>query len=157
MVGTGFLTRRLASEAALFLITFSVDLPVPDSSALMYRNSARCPHCGRILPVRQRTPLINRSNGSTFHLWLFSGPDRRPKFMGGVYPQHFICNFACTYDQVPTQDSFVTVVITVTGKETVLDQIETAADRLTHLIEEGKSLTTVYTLNGSDLKTGFPN
>lgn len=125
----------------------------------MLRNSQKCPHCGKtFVRITGQTPLVNRSDGTFFHVTLFAGPDPRAKFSGDFYDNQVICNFAYAHVQLGLKDHTVTIVITKAEKdpEEVLDQVEDAADKLAELVEEGHRLTAVYTFTGLRLTPGFP-
>ena len=47
----------------------------------MLRNLERCPHCGKkFIAITPRIASVNRSDGKSFHLMLYSGPDHRKTF-----------------------------------------------------------------------------
>jgi hypothetical protein len=67
----------------------------------LYRNSSDCPHCGRrFARCTEMTPIVNRSDGRTFHVSLYSGPNPRPRFSGGFYLEQLICGFGYAFDQI---------------------------------------------------------
>jgi hypothetical protein len=127
----------------------------------VYRNSNDCPHCGRIFARRtEMTPVVNRSDGETFHVSLYSGPSPRPRSSGGFYAEQLICGFGYAFDQIGPKTYFVLVIILLNAEEDaddVLRQIEEAADKITELVDTGRRLTAVYTFDGGRLLPGFPN
>jgi hypothetical protein len=102
--------------------------------------------------------LVNRSDGELFHVMLFAGPYARAKFSGGYYDERLVCQFAYAHVKFGTKERTVTVVMSNAYKdaEGILNQVESAADKLADLFELGERLTAVYTFNGRELRPGFP-
>lgn len=108
--------------------------------------------------MTEQTPVINRSDGLRYHVTLFAGPDLRTKVSGGFYEDQVICYFAYAHDHFGPKEHTVSVVITHVGQdsEEVRRQVETAADKLAELVNDGQRPTAVYTLKGWQLEPGFP-
>jgi hypothetical protein len=105
------------------------------------------------------TPIVNRSDGRTFHVSLYSGPNPRPRFSGGFYLEQMICGFGYAFDQIGAKTYFVLVIILLHAEEDteeIVRQIEEAADQIAELVDEGQRLTAVYTFDGHQLTPGFP-
>jgi len=117
-------------------------------------------NCGKTFAqITPRTPLINRSDGVLFHLTLFAGPAPRPKSSGGFYSRQAVCYFAYAHVQLGPKNHTISVVITHTKEEPeeVHRQVEDAADKLAELIGRGDKPATIYTFNGRELISGFPD
>ena len=123
----------------------------------LQRNSEKCAHCQLVFFRHTQIPLINRSNGSTFHLTLFSEPGLRPISPGGHLPHVLTCNFAYTHDRIRTRNRFVAVLILAGERHGVgLGEIEGAADKLAKLLDAGEKPEAAYMLDGQDRLIAFP-
>ncbi len=125
----------------------------------MYCNSLDCPHCGkRFTRWRKIGPIINRSDGRTFHLNLFLDLEPRPKASGGFYEAQALCYFTYTHAASGPKTFGVAVVIVELAEdlEQWLQQLEDIADQLAAVLEWGRRLAAVYTLENSQLTPGFP-
>lgn len=122
----------------------------------MQRNAKTCGHCGKpFLRLTAETPIVSRSDGKTFHLALFSGPQPRPKVYGGFYRRQMACNFS--YSIAGKYESTVIIVFRVEETESVfLHDIESAADKLSELIAKGDTLPEAFTFESDALIPGFP-
>ena len=127
-------------------------------SIALQRNSEKCAHCQFVFFRHTQIPLINRSNGSTFHLTLFSEPGLRPISPGGYLPHVLTCNFAYTHDRIRTRNRFVAVVILAREKHGVgLDEIEDAADKLAELLEANEIPKAAYLVDCGEALIEFPH
>lgn len=129
-----------------------------DWSTPFQNNSTECPHCGKaFVRITDETPLVNRSDGTRFHVALLTGPDLRPA-PSGFYDDQAICRFAYAHDQFGPKDQRILVVMTqiMENSKTMRDLIENATDELAALVNQGERLTGVYTFNGTQLSPGFP-
>ena len=123
----------------------------------LQRNSEKCAHCQLVFFQHAQIPLINRSNGSTFHLTLFSEPGLRPISPGGYLPHVLTCNFAYTHDRIRTRNRFVAVLILAGDKRGVgLDEIEDAADKLAELLEANEIPKAAYLVDRGEPLIGLP-
>jgi hypothetical protein len=123
------------------------------------RNSSKCAHCGHgFYRLSEKTPVVNRSDETTFHLTLFFGPDLRSKSSGGYYPGQLVCNFTYVQDQLGPQTNFLLVMIlhATEFREDALQQVEDAADTIAELLKAGKQLEAIYTFDRGRLTLGFP-
>ena len=126
----------------------------------MQRNSSHCGHCGNtFVRITEQTPLVNRSDGKRFHVTLFSGPDPRPRVLGGFHDNEVICQFLIANERFGPNDHTVVVVIARAEKapKEVLGQIEDAADKLAELVAtDGLRLDAVYAFNDRRLTPEVP-
>jgi hypothetical protein len=119
----------------------------------MQRNSDKCGHCGRMFVRTDRTAIVNRSDGKTFHVSLISGPDPRPFASGGFHKNQAVCKFGYVHDRIGPQRYFLDVFIGYADD----GQAESAADKVADLVHEGRELGPTYALNNDGLlKAGFP-
>ena len=125
----------------------------------MQRNSDKCAHCGRIFTrVSKKIPLVNRSDETSFHLVLLSGPNPRPRLSGGFHSEQLMCDFVYAHDQIGPTNYFLVIFILRAGEDPdeVLHQIEEAADKISDLFQAGKKLEPAYTFHDGQLTPGFP-
>jgi len=124
----------------------------------MSKNSDKCGHCGRIFVRTDKSEIVNRSDGRTFHVNLFSGPDPRPNISGGIYADQAMCNFGYVHDRIgPKRNSLVVFIAHANeGRRELLQQIEMAADKIVQLVHAGQKIESTYTLDGGLLAAGFP-
>ncbi|MFY9530042.1 MAG: hypothetical protein WBC04_19485 [Candidatus Acidiferrales bacterium] len=125
----------------------------------MQRNADKCDHCGeRFFRLTEKTPIVNRSDGKSFHIGLFFGPDPRPSPSGGYPANQVICSFAYAHDRIGPDNQLVEVVV-FHAKETheeVLRQVEEATDKLAELVESGKMAEHFYIFDKGQLIPGLP-
>ena len=125
----------------------------------MQVNAIECAHCGkRFVRITAQTPLVNRSDGKSFHVTLFAGPDPRPNGSGDFYDGQFVCDFVYAHDRFGPKNHTVIVVLTVVNEdpEQVLRQAEGAADKLAELISDGQKVEAVYTQVDAKILPGLP-
>ena len=79
----------------------------------MQRNVKRCDHCGELFISLENVPFINRTDGKTFHVSLFAGPNPRPDASGSFFADQSICSFSYVHDRLGKGREYV-VVYTVT-------------------------------------------
>lgn len=125
----------------------------------MRRNLNVCPHCtakglpGEVWKLQEKTPSITLSDGKSFHLILFSGPDPIPAPSGGTVANRLAAQFSYIHDDLGIEPHRFAVVLTRTGEdfESVKDQLEKAATKLAELLEHGKPLCAQYGFDGENL------
>ena len=125
----------------------------------MQRNSNKCAHCGETFArVTERIPVINRSDGESFHVALFSGPDRRAGTSGRLYAGQVNCGFVYVHNRTRPQIHFVVVVIMQAKQQEkeALEQVEDVTDKIASLLLAGKKLGAVYTSDDGQFTPGFP-
>jgi hypothetical protein len=67
-----------------------------------HKNFSACPHCaskghaGMIVRTTDLSPLVSRSDGATYHLFLRDGPTRRYGQSGGLIADQMIATFCYT-------------------------------------------------------------
>jgi hypothetical protein len=125
----------------------------------LQRNVHKCAHCGeRFSRLTEKTPTVNRSDGKSFHVGVFFGPDPGPSPSGDYSANQVICSFAYAHDRIGPDNHLVEVVM-FRAKETaeeLLHQVEEAADKLAELVELGKMLEHSYTFDKGQLIPGLP-
>jgi hypothetical protein len=124
----------------------------------MQRNSGKCGHCGRMFVRTDRTSIVNRSDGKTFHVTLISGPDPSPLTSGGLHKNQAMCKFGYVHDRIGPKRYFLDVFIAYPddGRQAMLQQVESAADKIADLMCEGRELGSTYALYNGLLARGFP-
>jgi hypothetical protein len=102
-------------------------------------------------------PLINRSDGATFHLILFSGPYTRPNVSGGFHPNQMMCTFAYVNNRTEPEKDFLVVAILHPKRDLaeIQQQIEDATDKIADLLELRNKLGPAYTFDGINLSSGL--
>jgi hypothetical protein len=115
------------------------------------RNFSSCPHCARagrnrtIGPSTLRTPLVPRSDGRTYHLYLEESNVLRPD--GGTGELAGLFRYDLDPAGVTAESTLVRTARAAAGAERA--PLEDVADRLAALLESGKVLCRVYTV-GAD-------
>jgi hypothetical protein len=124
----------------------------------MQRNSNKCGHCQRMFVRADRTAVVNRSDGKTFHVSLISGPGPRPDVSGGFHEDQAVCKFGYVSDFLgPTRYSLDVFIKHVDEeRQGMLQRIEGAADKIAELVHAGQELLPAYTLDGGLLAPGLP-
>jgi len=115
----------------------------------MERNFSVCPHCARagrqraVAPSTPRTPLVSRSDGETYHLFLeesnLFGPFGSTKEIAGLF----------RYDLDPARikaDSTLVRIPYVLDRSDLREALEKAADALAALLENGRVPCRLYVL-----------
>ncbi len=114
----------------------------------MERNFNFCPHCfakgkeRRIQPATpQRTPLVSRSDGSSFHLFLEDSyvrpAPRRPGF-------EVMALFRYDLDPAGVKAESCLVVIPTQDSKRALALLESAADQVANTLAAGRELGRLY-------------
>src|ERR1700678_2831998 len=122
----------------------------------MPRNLERCPHCGKkFIALTPRIAGVNRSDGKSFHLMLYSGPEDRKQRSRRI-GSGAVCIFTYKHDRLGPQDNSVTVAfVDELAADALAQQIEEAADMLEDLLFKGRRLERTYTFETGKLKVGF--
>ena len=102
--------------------------------------------------------MINRSDGQTYHLSLFSGPDPSPYISTNGCAKHVICTFGYVHDRIgPKRNSLVVFIALVNdGHKYLVQQLENTADKIAGLVQAGYELEPAYTFRGGLLSSGPP-
>jgi hypothetical protein len=126
----------------------------------VFKNFDICPHCkakrlpGALRRLKLETPVINRSDGSGFHLSLFSGAENVPTPSGGFAGNRLLGDFRCVQDEFGDSASPSIVVLTnpSDGREGVRRQLEEAADQLAELLQGNVLPSQRYDFDGIALE-----
>ena len=111
----------------------------------MDKDFETCPHCvaankaGNIVRMETRTPLISRSDGDTYHLYLFSGPDPWHAKSGGIAAGRAASSYFYTSEQLGIDRGAVTVVFRTIGLDErgVEEAMRDAADQMAAILSSG--------------------
>ena len=122
----------------------------------MFKNFDICPHCrakglpGTLWRFKLETPVINRSDGSRFHLSLFSGAEYVPAPSGGIAGNRLLGDFRSVHDGFSDSASPSIVVLTNPGdsREGVRRQLEEAADQLAEVLQGNVRPSQRYDFDG---------
>lgn len=120
----------------------------------MEKNFEKCSHCEhRLIRLGEKTPLINRTDGKTFHLTLFSGPYRRGIRLGDLHGEVLLCTFVYVHDRIGPNNEHVTVTITKADptEEGAFRQVNALADNLAELIARAGRIERNYRFDKSRL------
>ncbi len=125
----------------------------------MYKDFSVCPHCqakgmpGHVLPATVNTPLVSRSDGTSFHLFLQSGPTPCPAPGGGFISGQVVAHFRYALDPAGITSGPISVIVKHAGasQQILLNQIREAADRLAEILQAGKKLEPGYELDSGKL------
>lgn len=151
------IAARVSSEPQR---TIKIELPAQEPTgqapeeAEPPKNFAKCPHCaskGRIFEIKvgSSTPLISRSDGSSFHLFLLFL--RRPLSPSKNLTKAF---FRYALDRKGITDRPTVVVVENeqgTPWERTLASIEAVADKLAAILKTGESLAGFYQYDSGKL------
>ena len=114
----------------------------------MQRNFNLCPHCfakgkeRRIQPATpQRTPLVSRSNGSSFHLFLEDCYTRPAPSRDGF---EVLALFRYDLDPAVIKAESALVVIPTPDRNQSAGLLEQAADQIGIMLEAGRQLGRLY-------------
>ena len=126
----------------------------------MFKNFDICPHCrakglpGTLWRLRLETPVINRSDGSRFHLSLFSGAEYVPAPSGRIAGNRLLGDFRCVHDGFGDSASPSIIVLTNPGdsREGVRRQLEEAADQLAEVLQGNVRPSQRYDFDGVALE-----
>ena len=122
----------------------------------MQRNRDKCGHCGRMFVRTAGTSIVNRSDGSTFHVSLISGPDATPLAAGALHANPAVCKFGYVHDRIGLKRYLLDVFLHYgdDSEQGMLQQVESAADKVAELVREGRELGSTYRLDKGQLATG---
>jgi hypothetical protein len=123
----------------------------------MQKNFAVCQHCllngkpGRLPRVSADTPLVSRSDGRSYHLFLLFGPKPQPSISGASIPGRYLAHFRYTLDSKNLANEPVTVLIEAKLQplRSVRERVEMAADRIADTLEKGERPARFYKLAGN--------
>jgi hypothetical protein len=122
------------------------------------RNSDKCAHCGQLFfRLSRETPIVNRSDGTSFHVSLVFGPDPEAGSISGLFSGQMLCTFIYVHDRIGAENNELTIMITRPGitRRAVVRQVEEAVDKLAELLAEGKKLDVLYTVVAGRLLPGL--
>jgi hypothetical protein len=125
----------------------------------MLQNFGVCPHCtakglrGNVWKLTEETPDVTISDGESFHLILFSGPDAVPSPSGGILAGRLEAQFTYVLDRLGTSASQSVVILTriPETREGVVQQVEKAGQLLAEILAAGKALAIEYIFDGAQL------
>ena len=109
----------------------------------MKNNFDVCPHCGSRVPRPQNNPIISRSDGANYHLYLTSA-DLAPA--PGTYPDAVNVQFSYALDSAAIKDGHTQVVMFggPDRHDQVIVQIEEFANALARQLSSGNVLKLAY-------------
>jgi hypothetical protein len=135
----------------------------PKPEAEFHSNFSVCKHCmlnGRpgLLPrVTQDTPVISRSDGRSYHIYLQYGPKPQPTRKGKIIPGVYLAHFRYALDSKNLRNEPVIVVINATNQQYPVDQIVgIVADGLAAMLKDGKVPARFYQWSKSVGLTKLP-
>jgi hypothetical protein len=125
----------------------------------MHRSFGVCPHCtakglpGTVWKLNEKTPSITLSDGKSFHLILFSGPEPVRAPTGGILANRLVGQFFYVHDRMGDDAHWTAVLLTRPGEsfESVKDHFERVATKLAELLERGNPLCAEYGFDGEQL------
>ena len=113
------------------------------------KNFGVCPHCTskgtpRVLhpATPHRTPVVSRSDGTSFHLFLEESWARRPSNQGIQLVALY--RYDLEPAQIKSESTLVIVQIPENKPEMILAAYEQVADRLAMLLARGQGLSRQY-------------
>ncbi len=124
------------------------------------RDFSICPHCHlHINPAHgprygENLPLVSRSDGRSYHIFLLHGPAPRAKArVGGNFETPFIVHFRYALDQRKIENDPVSVIVWIRkGQEKEVSRmVELVADKLEEELEKGNALMLVYSFREGSL------
>jgi hypothetical protein len=127
----------------------------------MLRDFKDCPHCQGKKPapppmqrVDAATPLMNRSDGESFHLYLQAGPVVQRDVQGNPTGR-MIGHFRYVRDDRGPNSSAVDVVFDAFGRspEQVLMELDAIADILAARLQAKTTIAYAYSFAGGAMKT----
>jgi hypothetical protein len=125
-----------------------------------HKNFSACPHCaskgdaGMIVRTTDLSPLISRSDGATYHLFLRDGPTRRYGQSGGLIAGQMIATFCYAQDNYEVKSELLRILLKNPGgsRDEVTKSLEDVADRLAVALESGTKLGGLYTFEDGVLR-----
>ncbi len=122
----------------------------------MLKNFSVCPHCtkkgasGALVRIQESTPIVSRSDGESFHLFLQNGP--MPQLLpGGGETGNLLAHFRYVRDAASANS--YTVDLLLSGGKNVIKEIESAADVLAARLAAGSGLSYAYSFLDGSLQT----
>jgi hypothetical protein len=121
------------------------------------RNFRICTHCvlnrrPAFLPrVTSQTPLVSRSDGRTYHIFLQFGPHPQPSAKGASIPGIYLAHFRFALDSLNIANDPVSVLI-VDPNQKLLETVETVADKLATVLAQGKRPAAFYKYSEGTLR-----
>ena len=131
----------------------------PPGPVAITKNFSTCPHCeskgraGIVVRITENTPLISRSDGTTFHLFLQDGPAPQYGKGGGLIAGRALAHFRYAQDNLGLESEPVAIVLNTFGKtrDEVVKQIEDVADQLAKELRSGHRLSLAYSFKDGKL------
>jgi hypothetical protein len=125
-----------------------------------HKNFSACPHCiakgdsGMIGRTTDLSPLISRSDGATYHLFLRDGPNPRYGQGGGLIAGQMIATFCHTQDNCAVKNEPLRILLKSPGdsRDEVTKHLEDGANRLVFALESGTKLAGSYTFEDGLLR-----
>lgn len=122
------------------------------------KNFIVCKHCllngrpGRLPRVSADTPVISRTDGRTYHLFLLFGPTPQPSPAGATVPGRYLVHFRYALDWKNLSNEPVTVMIEakLQPRPVVMQKTEMVADKISEILEEGKVPAKFYKLDAQN-------
>jgi Family of unknown function (DUF6338) len=117
------------------------------------RNFTTCAHCSlhglpaRVVRAGRDTPLISRSDGKTYHLFLFDGPRQLSDKTKNSLSNSVLVNFRYALDSLKISNRSVLAFLTGApnqSRDETVKMIEAFADKLEATLKEGKPLASIY-------------
>jgi hypothetical protein len=99
-----------------------------------------------IVRTTDLSPLISRSDGATYHLFLRDGPTRRYGQSGGLIAGQMIATFWYAQDDYAVKSEPLRILLKNSGHslDEVTKRLEDVADRLAVALEGGAKLAGSY-------------
>ncbi len=125
-----------------------------------HKNFSACPHCvskgdaGMIVRTTDLSPLISRSDGTTYHLFLRDGPTRRYGQSGELIAGQMIATFCYAQDSYAVKSEPLRILLKNPGhsRDEVIKHLEDVADRLAVALEGRNKLVGSYTFEDGVLR-----
>lgn len=125
-----------------------------------HKNFYNCPHCvakgdaGMIVRTTDRGPLISRSDGATYHLFLRDGPNSRYDQSGGLIAGQMIATFCHAQDNLAPKNETLRILLKNPGhsRDELIKHLENVANRLAVALEGGNKLAGSYTFKDGMLR-----
>jgi hypothetical protein len=107
-----------------------------------------------IVRTTERSPLISRSDGATYHLFLHDGPNPRYDQGGGLIAGQKIATFRYAQDAYVVKSEPLRILMKSPGHslDEVIRQLEDVADRLAVALQGGGKLAGSYTFEDGVLR-----